>query len=304
MAFLDYFRASNSHTEEIEKLGFEVADCSMECESCSTKFPSSLSFDEGESDLLWGTGKPFGLHIVIPTNKSDWQHDALDVSGTLQEAVNSWSSSAKFLGLGESTAIKINVSSLSSTALESDEKYMNFEVGDMLLLPFFVWVRSVKVKDVGDVLNRVVPDLIASRDQGENRLSIGSYPEFPGVKFEVDPQRAYIFLCSHRTRDKRCGITAPIMRKEMEIHLRELGLYRDVGDDRTGGVRVAYVDHIRGHKYAANVLIFLRKSGKNIWLARCKPNNVVPIIDQCIVEDGKVWPESVRQIQKFKPIEW
>lgn len=304
MGFLNYFKASKSHTEEIEQLGFEIADCSMECESCATKFPSNLSFKDDDGVSLWGSTKPYGLHIVIPTNQSDWKHDALGVSGSLQKAVNSWSSSLKFSGLGESTAIKVTVSSLSSARLESDEKYMSFEVGDMLLLPFFVWVRGVSVSDAGDVLNRVIPDLIAARENQNKQFSVTSYSEFPGVKLEVDPQRAYIFLCSHRTRDKKCGITAPIMRKEMEIHLRDLDLYRDAGDDRPGGVLVAYVNHIGGHKYAANVIIYLRKSGKNIWLARCKPNNVVPIIDECIVEDGKVWPQKVRQVQKFKPIEW
>ncbi|SGZ58344.1 CIC11C00000002899 [Sungouiella intermedia] len=304
MGLFNYFKPSKSHDEELKEKGFEIAECSMDCASCTSKFPSSVSFNDDDNGSLWGSTKPYGLHIVIPTNQADWPHNALDVSGSLQKAVDSWSSSAKFPGLGESTTIKVNVSSLSSAGLESNEKYMSFEVGDMLLLPFFVWIKGVKVNDAGKVLDRVVPDLIASRDRGDETFSINSYPEFPGVTLEVDPQRAYIFLCSHRTRDKRCGITAPIMRKEMEIHLREVGLYRDASDHRTGGVRVGFINHIGGHKYAANVIIYLRKSGKNIWLARCKPDNVVPIIDECILEDGKVWPEKVRQVQKFKPIEW
>jgi hypothetical protein len=44
-------------------------------------------------------------------------------------------------------------------------------------------------------------------------------------------------------------------------------------------------------------------SGKNIWLARCSPSNVKPIVEQTILE-GKVWPEQVRIVQKFKGIEW
>lgn len=304
MGLLDIFKSSKGHTEELHELGFEVADCSQECESCTTKFPSSISFKEDEGGSLWGSTKPYGLHIVIPTNKTDWQHNALDVPGSLQKAVDDWSSSANFPGLGKSSAIKVTVSSLSSLGLETDENYMNFQVGDMLLLPFFIWVKKVSIQDAGKVLDRLVPDLIALRDAEENTFKFTSYPEFPGVSIEIDPQMAYVFLCSHRTRDKRCGITAPIMKKEMDMHLRDLGLYRDVSDDREGGVRVAFINHIGGHKYAANVIIYLRKSGKNIWLARCKPNNVVPIIDECIVEDGKVWPSKVRQVQRFKPVEW
>lgn len=304
MGLFDYFKKKEDHVDDLNNLGFEVAECSQECESCTTKYPSSVNFKDDEGDSLWGSTKPYGLHIVVPTNSSDWPHDAVDVDGSLQKAVDQWSSSANFPGLGESTKIKVSVSSLSSKGLESDEEYMNYHVGDLLLLPFFVWVKKVTVENAGEVLNKVIPDLIASRDAGKESFDITSYPEFPEVTLEVDPQMAYVFLCSHRTRDKRCGITAPIMKKEMDLHLRELELYRDVCDDREGGVRVSFINHVGGHKYAANVIIYLRKSGKNIWLARCKPNNVVPIIDECIVAGGKVWPDKVRQVQKFKPVEW
>lgn len=303
MGIFDLFRSAKDHTGELQELGFEVSSCSQECESCTSKFPASAA--KGDEDTpLWGSTKPYGLHIVVPTNKSDWPHNALDIPGSLQKEVDLWASSANFPGLGETNKIKVTVSSLCSPGLENNEQYMDFEVGDLLLLPFFVWVKNVKVNEASSVLDRLLPDLIIFRDAQKDSFDITSYPEFPGVTFEVDPQNAYIFMCSHKTRDKRCGITAPIMKKEMELHLRELGLYRDSSDDRKGGVKVAFVNHIGGHKFAANVIIYLRRSGKNIWLARCKPNNVIPIIDECVVGDGKVWPDKVRQVQKFKPIEW
>ena len=156
---------------------------------------------------------------------------------------------------------------------------------------------------VNPVLDAVVASLVASRKNSVKEIQL-SYPQFPSVKIEVDSNQSYVFFCSHKSRDKRCGVTAPIMKKEMDIYLRDLGLYRDVGDNTPGGVKVAFINHIGGHKYAANVIIYLRKSGKNIWLARCKPNNVRPIVDECIVNDGKVWPEKIRLIQKFDSIEW
>ena len=90
----------------------------------------------------------------------------------------------------------------------------------------------------------------------------------------------------------------------MEMYLRELDLYRDMCDTSPGGVNVGFINHIGGHKYAANVIIYLKLSGRNIWLALCKPNNVRPIIDECILHGGKVWPDKVRLVQKFNPIEW
>ncbi|GMF06184.1 unnamed protein product [[Candida] boidinii] len=114
---------------------------------------------------------------------------------------------------------------------------------------------------------------------------------------------AYVMLCSHKTRDKRCGITAPIMKKEFDLHLRELDLYRDISDNRPKGVNVIFINHVGGHKFSANVLINLR-SGEDIWYAKCSPLNVKPIIDETILNHGKVFPEYVRIVQKYNPINW
>lgn len=302
MGLLLFFKNEKDPSQQIQDAGFDISECSHDCESCSTSFPSSLKFEDDAP--LYGSTKPYGLQVVVSTNKTDWPHDALGQLGTLAHALDSWASSAKFEGLGESAKIKVNTSSLSLPKFETDQEYVDGKRGDVLLLPFFVWVKNITVANCAQVLDKVVPDLVLFRDAQKDTLPLLSYAEFPDVEIVADGNKAYIFMCSHRTRDKRCGVTAPIMKKEMELHLRDLGLHRDFSDLRPGGVTVAFINHIGGHKFAANVIIYLKKSGKNIWLARCKPNNVVPIIDECIVHDGKVWPDKVRQVQKFKPVEW
>lgn len=304
MGLLRIFKRPVSAEEGIKELGFEASECSQECDGCTAKYPSSLSFQDDDKGSLYGSTKPFGMNIIVPTNRNDWAHDAVGVSHTLAHAVDKWTSGVEFPGLGESTRIKVNVSSLSTPSFSTNPEYVEGKRGDLLLFPFFVWVRNVTIENCGSVLDKVVPDVIRYRDEGLAEFPETTYPEFPDVTVMPDLSASYVFLCSHKTRDKRCGITAPIMKKEMDIHLRELGLIRDFSDTRPGGVHVAYVNHIGGHKYAANVIIYLRKSGKNIWLARCQPPNAVPIIDECIVNDGKVWPEKVRQVQKYKPIDW
>lgn len=72
------------------------------------------------------------------------------------------------------------------------------------------------------------------------------------------PHAALVLLCSQRTRDARCGQSAPLIRKELERHLRPLGLYRDLDDERPGGVGIYFVSHVGGHKYSANVMIYRR----------------------------------------------
>ena len=82
------------------------------------------------------------------------------------------------------------------------------------------------------------------------------------------PHSAVILLCSQRTRDVRCGQSAPLLRREFERHLRPLGLYRELDDERPGGVGIYFVSHVGGHKYAANVIVYRRRDFSN-WY--CKP---------------------------------
>jgi hypothetical protein len=72
------------------------------------------------------------------------------------------------------------------------------------------------------------------------------------------PHAAVILLCSQKTRDARCGQSAPLIRKELERILRPLGLYRDLDDERPGGVGIYFISHVGGHKYSANMMVYRR----------------------------------------------
>lgn len=307
MGLLGLFKRSGPLDDELAAAvtakGFEVAACDAECASCHSKFPASLKvLDVSETGPLWDSTKPYGLHLVVATGKTDWAHDATGTSGTLAHAVAAWGSSNSG-AIADIGTIKTTVSSLSSDELVTDDEYAAEKRGDVLVLPFFVWIKNLALGDVASVLSVVVPDLVAARNNHETVPRL-EYAQFSGVRLEIDTNQAHIMLCSHRTRDKRCGVTAPIMKKEMDIHLRELGLIRDFGDTTPGGVQVSYINHIGGHKFAANVIIYLRRSGRNIWLARCTPSNVRPIIDETVLSDGKVWPDKVRLVQKYEGIDW
>lgn len=317
MGLLDIFRPSiDKATAELTDKGFDVAECDMDCGSCHTQFPSSVNFTDDDGALLWQSTKPFGLHAVVTTGKTDWPHDATLESGTLPHAVDQWASEMSLELQQTIGKVKVTVTSLLNAGLDAgDEEFVLQRKGDVLLLPLFVWVRSVTVTNVAPVLNAAIPPLIEARaakrtDLGETLDAAASTSDVLaqalalGVQVAPSSSRAFIFLCSHRTRDKRCGITAPIMKKEMDIHLRDLNLIRDHGDARPGGVTVAYVNHVGGHKFAANVIIYIKATGDNIWFARCRPNNVQPIIDECVLGGGKVWPSKVRIAQKFEPVEW
>lgn len=285
--------------QELQNKQFEESKCDIDCGSCNFPYPKSVKIETDGS--LWNSTKPYDIQIVIPTNRTDWQHDALsDEKMKFAYQLNKWltKNSSKF-DLPNDT-IKINPSSLSSQQLEDDPEYISGEKGDFLILPQFIWVKHVSIHNF-DLLTPVIKNIVHASSKKE--LELGSIGD-SGIEVSIDPNQAYVFLCSHRTRDKRCGITAPLIKKEIDLHTRELGYYRDSGDDRPDGVKVGFINHIGGHKYAANVIIYLKRSGKNIWLARVNPNNVKPIVDECILNDGKIWVENTRLIQKFKEIDW
>ncbi|MCJ1313379.1 hypothetical protein MMC25_007057 [Agyrium rufum] len=82
------------------------------------------------------------------------------------------------------------------------------------------------------------------------------------------PHQYLILLCSQKTRDARCGQSAPLLRREFERHLRPLGLYRDLHDERPGGVGIYFISHVGGHKFSANLMIYRRRTAKALISAR------------------------------------
>lgn len=286
MGLLNFLKRQDS-TSEIKQAGIDISDCDFDCGTCENQFPASLklrSDDDGEK--LWKSTKEYDIHVLVSTGKADWQHDATDTKGLLEKAVSEWQGCKEL-----AHKPKITCSSFPPNS------------GEILILPFFVWLKGVSPENATQALDKVVPQLVSCRDQGIRMEETGDlFGDGLAVKVEIDNMDAYVFLCSHRTRDKRCGVTAPIMKKEFELHIRDDGKYRDVGDTSPNGIVVGFINHVGGHKYAANVLVY-RRQGELIWLARATPSNVKPIYEECI-KHGKTFAGNTRFVEKSKAIAW
>ncbi|CAA7025350.1 unnamed protein product [Microthlaspi erraticum] len=88
---------------------------------------------------------------------------------------------------------------------------------------------------------------------------------------------AYVFVCSHGSRDRRCGVCGPSLvsrfREELEFH----GLQ--------GKVSVSPCSHIGGHKYAGNVIIYQSKIHRKVtghWYGYVQPDDVPVLLEQHI----------------------
>lgn len=131
-----------------------------------------------------------------------------------------------------------------------------------VLLPAFALVHNVHPRNVPALVAEVVaraPTTGSPLAPAALPRSVpGPDPSVPALRTAPCPHVAVILMCSQRTRDARCGQSAPLLRRELERHLRRLGLYRDLHDDRPGGVAIYFISHVGGHKYSANVLVYRR----------------------------------------------
>ncbi|KAF9115241.1 hypothetical protein BGX27_008475 [Mortierella sp. AM989] len=100
--------------------------------------------------------------------------------------------------------------------------------------------------------------------------------------------KAAVMICSHRKRDKRCGVTAPILKDEFTRILRS----KDIYGDCEGDVEIWLISHIGGHKFAGNVIVH-KSEGMAIWYGRVEPCHAQAIVDMTI-EKGEVIEELYR----------
>ena len=178
---------------------------------------AKLKIDE---EALYGSSRASKIHFIVPTSQTDWEADAcMERKGSLQYQLNSWvgKNGAKYPNAeGPGSSLLCSVSSLPIDML--DIEVMRNTKNDVLIMPHFLKLKSVKADNIESILEEIVPLLLHN-----DREALLAKPYV-----EETMEDSFIFLCSHKTRDKRCGITAPILEKHFNKHLKRHGLYRDL----------------------------------------------------------------------------
>ena len=200
---------------------------------------------------------------------------------------------------------------LSASNLPLPERYDDDGVEDsseasttVLLLPAFLVIDKVTPSQVPSLIAKHINIAPTNTTPLDHSLpsSAGSASTSP-FSVRLCPHKHIILLCSQKTRDARCGQSAPLLRKEFERHLRPLGLHRDINDARPGGVAIYFISHVGGHKYAANVMVYRRaesserkdcpaEAAQCIWLARVRPEDCENIVQYTVLQGKLVKPES------------
>ncbi|KAK9209902.1 hypothetical protein WN944_002271 [Citrus x changshan-huyou] len=132
----------------------------------------------------------------------------------------------------------------------------------------------------GDVL--IFPDMIRYRrlthfdvDTFVEEVLVKNSEWLPGTPEKL--KGWYVFVCSHASRDRRCGVCGPPLVSRFKEEIETHGLL--------GKVSVSPCSHIGGHKYAGNVIIF----GSNVngevtghWYGYVAPDDVPTLLEQHI----------------------
>ncbi|KAM5346594.1 hypothetical protein ACJ41O_009599 [Fusarium nematophilum] len=226
-------------------------ECLHDCESCSVRYPRGFKIDT--EDVLYGQIKAWSTHLLVGTGKTDWVRDVADEKGSVMEAVER---------AGAPTNGRLMLSASNMPTPHDTDDYS--EPTTLLLLPAFKLIRNVHPLNVPQLVTEVINQAPTSTSPLSPTPLPASLPSpdpaagVPSLSLTDCPHNAVILMCSHRTRDARCAQSAPVLRKEFERQLRPLGLYRDLHDERPGGVGIYYISHVGGHKYSANVIIYRR----------------------------------------------
>lgn len=288
-------RQSIAHEIDLsrEKHGQQCADCSGSDDEEGVDTFDKLAIEY--ETPLYGTSQVPKLHFIVPTSQTDWQFEACsEKPDSVQNKIQQWclSNAQYYKQLGQGTTLTTSVSSLPIDIM--DIEVMKGKKNNVLLLPYFLWIRDLNADEVQETLDRVVPDLLEGRMTREQILD--KYPTLSDAK-----ENSFVFICSHTTRDKRCGVTAPILRSLFEKRLKKNGLYRDNSDFRPNGCNVQYINHVGGHKFAGNVQLYLKPSRTLVWLGRVKPQHVHDIVDQLVEPEVPrlPYPENVRCVKKY-----
>ncbi|KAI1078038.1 actin patches distal protein [Whalleya microplaca] len=229
--------------------------CTRDCDSCTVKYPRHFKVEE--SHALYGRVKPWSTHVLVATSKSDWSRKVEDERGSVMEAFDSASKPSN-------GKLMLSASNMPTPSNTTDYS----EPTTVLVLPAFTIVSNVTPGAVPTLISKYISRAPTTGDPLASISLPATLPAHrPGAREMVAracPHRALVLLCSHRTRDARCGQSAPLIRKELERHLRPLGLDRDLDDERPGGVGIYFVNHVGGHKYSANMLIYRRPNAFGI----------------------------------------
>jgi (2Fe-2S) ferredoxin len=274
------------------------------CPEPSCECAPTPELDIDRSAQLGNTAPFYHQHVVISTGRFDWlsriedenepadmtrrgpgdqSNQAEQVTGQrqTQRQVALAAGLKKGIGAGGSWFSPNRNVSVSNSSFPPPEQDKGSEPrATAMLFPSFQVVENIHDTAPGH------EDFIRNFVHGDASSEKSSY-------FNVTPiEKPVVLICSHGSRDMRCGIMGPLLHSEI---LRQLPMLKL--DELASNIGMC--SHIGGHKWAGNLIIYIPPkwssqspdgtrsesllAGKGIWYGRVEPKHVEGIMHETIV---------------------
>ena len=186
----------------------------------------------------------------------------------------------------------------------------------VLLFPSFISLRTTPSHSVVDQFVRGY--LLPNGD-----ATITNAPSWSGSqahKTQSQITQPTILICSHNTRDSRCGVLGPLLRDEFSKYLssQRFSVYTEhfssgptIIDKNPmsspSSINLGLISHIGGHKWAGNVILYIPPdwkavtsdhtgpneqtsplAGMGIWYGRVEPKHVPGIVDETLIRGNVI----------------
>ncbi|KAL8682891.1 MAG: hypothetical protein Q9186_001137 [Xanthomendoza sp. 1 TL-2023] len=271
-------RSSTYRTSSGRTLVLESQTPCSECE-CQLQVPSDLDINRDRP--LLNTVAPHNRHVVISTGRSDWP------SRIENEEVK------------PTPITMISNSSFppppSHQAYEETIELHNTASASLFLFPHFL--HFPYVLNTAIHCNHLVETYLdGTATTVSNSFAPHSFTQPRPIT------KPTILICSHGSRDRRCGILGPLLHQEFVKQASNGNLDIESG----------MISHVGGHAFAGNVIVYVPPgycikddskrgdvskisplAGMGIWYGRVEPKHVGGIIEETISK-GNVLEELWR----------
>ncbi|OCF37662.1 hypothetical protein I316_00789 [Kwoniella heveanensis BCC8398] len=318
------------------------------------ELPKGFDMD-WETDLYDSSKGGKGRIVVISTGKSDWERDHVDEKDSLAHHLDNVISSAPtpkaastkpsnhstlpyiapsaFPAPSEPLTSPIPVQpSLYSSSLISQSD----DPSDQTVLVFPDWKVTLEIENTKQGAQGLYDAQLDGKlgRAGKKLSEVNAKEVESGLdrrRSWVLPYRAIVLLCSHKKRDKRCHIAAPLLRSALHTVLskydiaidedgsslaylsdqgpaleevegdalerekevgRRIEAIEGVHGGEGGQVGVFNINHLGGHRYAG-VMIVLFPSGAYISYGRVTPQEIPRVVEDTVL-GGKIVPGLLR----------
>lgn len=244
---------------------FSEAECSSCDNPCDRheQLPEYLANKIEGGDMM-NSFKPYSRHVLVKVGSGDRWNPSVD------ETPNS--------------------------IIERLVKTLPSPKGSRTMITAYCDVNGDVVDETSDCATvMVMPDGLVFPTLAQSQLeefatwfaSKGPIPQ--GLLANAPQHSTHIFVCTHRKRDKRCGVIGPMLMDEFQRQLKDRDLLDKVainGVSHIGGTRLNV-----GHKFAGNLIIYhTSQDGTRVadWYGRVKTCHVGPIVEETVLK-GKVF---------------